>query len=171
MRNSNKISRRKFLGQASCAGLGYLSLASTLTSLKAMNAAAISNSSVLSSNDYKAIVVLFKFGGNDSFNTLIPYDAANYAEYQNARGNVALAQNTLLPINLAAPDPTGRLYGLHPALSGLQSLFDSGKAAFVANVGTKMKSTMTKADYDNGLHLPVGLYSHNDQQEIYHAQW
>lgn len=167
MKKINKISRRSFLGQASCAGLGYLSLASTLTSLRAMNASAISNSSINANGDYKAIVVLFKFGGNDSFNTLIPNDTANYNEYLSERGNVALAQNTLLPINLTSPDPNGRLFGLHPSLGGLQSLFNSGKAAFVANVGTKMKSDMTVSDYQNGLHIPVGLYSHNDQQEMW----
>lgn len=160
------LSRRGFLGQASCAGLGYLSLASTLSSLKALNAAAMSNSDVIDGDEYKAIVVLFKYGGNDSFNTLIPYDQSRYDEYYTARGNVGLLRDTLNPVTLAASDPDGKEFALHPSLNQLAGLFNSQKAAFVANVGTLSQKT-TKAEYENEIGLPVGLYSHNDQQEMW----
>lgn len=159
------ITRRKFLGQASCAGLGTLSFANTLINLKAINAAAISNSSVLNS-DYKALVVLFKLGGNDSFNTLIPRDQLRFDEYYNNRGSIALLQNQLLPINLIQADPDGRLFGLHPELDNLQLLFNQQKAAFLANVGTLVRPT-TLSDYTSNNYLPLGLYSHSDQQQ----QW
>lgn len=160
------ITRRRFLGQASCAGLGAISFVNTLLNLKALNAAAISNSSVLSGS-YKALVVLFKLGGNDSFNTIVPRDTVHYDEYLNARGTaIALNSSQLLPLNLFAPDPDGRLYGLHPRMDNLQTLFNTQKAAFVANVGTLVRPT-TLTDYVSNNYLPLGLYSHSDQQE----QW
>lgn len=159
------ISRRRFLGQASCAGLGTLSFANTLLNLKAVNAAAISNSAVGSSS-FKGLVVLFKLGGNDSFNTIIPRDTANFNEYYNSRGAIALESTQLLPINLSSPDPDGRLYGLHPELDNLQTLFNMQKAAFIANVGTLVRPT-SLVDYTANNYLPLGLYSHSDQQE----QW
>lgn len=166
MTEFNTHSRRSFLKGASCAGLGFLSYASTITSLKAMNAAAISNSTVRNSNDYKAIVVFFKFGGNDSFNTLVPYDQPRYDEYYMSRGNIGLLRNNLRPITLASSDPDDREYGLHPRLPKLQELFNAKKLAFTANVGTLVKP-INKTQYDNGIDLPVGLYSHNDQQEMW----
>jgi uncharacterized protein (DUF1501 family) len=38
-------------------------------------------------NDYRALVCLFLFGGNDSFNLLIPSDASRYSTYIGARGH------------------------------------------------------------------------------------
>ncbi len=130
-----------------------------------MNAAAISNSSV-GSDSYKALVVLFKLGGNDSFNTIIPRDTVNFNEYYNSRGAIALNSSQLLPLNLTSPDSNGRLYGLHPELDNLQTLFNTQKAAFIANVGTLVRPT-SLSDYTSNNYLPLGLYSHSDQQE----QW
>ena len=36
--------------------------------------------------DYKALVCLFMFGGNDGHNLVVPLDAMQYAAYQKARG-------------------------------------------------------------------------------------
>ena len=38
-----------------------------------------------SGNDYKALVCLFMYGGNDSNNLVVPTDATRYAQYQRAR--------------------------------------------------------------------------------------
>ena len=40
--------------------------------------------------DYRALVAIFMFGGNDGNNLLIPLDAAGYADYQGGRGRLAL---------------------------------------------------------------------------------
>ena len=69
--NKFNISRRKFLGQASCAAVGVSTLYNSIINLKALNAAAMANSVVLG-GDYKALVCIFLSGGNDSFNMLIP---------------------------------------------------------------------------------------------------
>jgi uncharacterized protein (DUF1501 family) len=131
-------------------------------------------------DSYKALVCLFLAGGNDSFNMLVPRDAAHYAEYQTVRGGLYNATTTagglalpnagevggILPLNPLG-DLGGRQFGLHPAMSRLQSLFEAGNACFVSNVGSLIQPGMTRALHDAGINVPFGLYSHADQIE----QW
>ncbi len=116
-------------------------------------------------DDYKALVCVFLFGGNDSYNMLVPSSSAEYAAYANSRQNLAIASEDLLPIT---PSGQGGLtYGLHPSMSGVQNVFESGNAAIVTNVGPLIQPT-NKTDYQNGsVTLPPQLFSHNDQQD----QW
>ena len=115
--------------------------------------------------DYRALVCVFLFGGNDSYNMLVPNTSAEYSAYAASRQNLALLQSDLLPISPAStgtPD-----FGLHPAMGGVQSLFQAGNAAFVTNVGPLVEPT-TKTQYQNrSVTLPPQLFSHNDQQD----QW
>jgi uncharacterized protein (DUF1501 family) len=112
-------------------------------------------------NDYKALVCIFLAGGNDSNNMIVPVDTAGYANYATVRGDLALPQAGLLPLQEAG----GVLrYGLHPNLSGLQSLWSSGSLAVVANVGTLVQP-LTKAQYlSTATQKPESLFSHIDQQ-------
>lgn len=115
--------------------------------------------------DYRALVCVFLFGGNDSFNMLVPNTAPEYNAYAASRQNLALLQSDLLPIVPASS--AGADFGLHPAMGGVQNLFQSGAAAFVTNVGPLVETT-TKDDYFNGsVTLPPQLFSHNDMQD----QW
>ena len=116
-------------------------------------------------DDYKALVCVFLFGGNDGNNTLIPLDSAGYGQYAAARpaaSGINLTQASLLPIQ---PANLGTPFGLHPSLSDLQALFNQNHLAILANVGTLLQPT-TQAQYAAGLR-PLSLYSHADQQ----AQW
>jgi uncharacterized protein (DUF1501 family) len=112
-------------------------------------------------DDYKALVCIFLVGGNDTNNMLVPIDTAGYAAYAAVRGDLALPQAQLLPLQESA----GVLrYGLHPALPGLQSLWGAGNLAMVANVGTLVQP-LTKAQYlSNSTQKPATLFSHIDQQ-------
>jgi uncharacterized protein (DUF1501 family) len=157
--NPRSLSRRGFLGQANCALISGLPIMNTLLNLRLAGSAAAQGAP----GDYKALVCLFLSGGNDSFNMLAPRGAA-WQEYSAIRQTIALPENQLLPINPIV-DP-GRPLGLHPALPGLQQLFESGKLAFVANVGT-LVDHVTKAQYNASESLPLGLFSHSDQIE----QW
>lgn len=110
-------------------------------------------------SDYRALVCVFMFGGNDGNNLLVPTDA-RYAAYQRARPNLALAANTLLPLTLS--NATG--LALHPAFTGLQGLVNSGQGSVIANIGPLLQPT-TKAQYDaRSVPLPYNLFSHSDQQ-------
>lgn len=158
MSASPPISRREFIGQASCAGVGTTALFSTLLTLRLANSLAAQT--VPAGGDYRALVCLFLAGGNDSFNMLVPTSSGEYEAYAKVRGNLALAKDTLLQItpgNLG-----GRTLGIHPSMTEVRDLFTQGRLAFVSNVGSLVRPT-TLADVKAGRHLPVSLYSHADQ--------
>lgn len=156
--SSPSISRREFIGQASCAGVGTTALFSTLLTLRLANSLAAQTAPA--GSDYRALVCLFLAGGNDSFNMLVPTSSGEYEAYAKVRGNLALAKDTLLQItpgNLG-----GRTLGIHPSMTEVRDLFTQGRLAFVSNVGSLVRPT-TLADVKAGRHLPVSLYSHADQ--------
>jgi len=107
--------------------------------------------------DYRALVCVFLFGGNDSNNMIVPIDS-RYGAYQSMRGSVALAPEVLLPAGTGG-------YGLHPALTNIQRLYDQQVAAMVFNVGTLVQPT-SRTTLDS-IMLPRNLYSHSDQTQ----QW
>ena len=155
----HKYSRRKFMGSLPCLALGTSTLYNSLINLKAMNA--IMGSTSTAGDDYKALVCVQLSGGNDSYNMLIPRGNAEYAEYAEVRSNLAVPQNQILPINPEITD--GRDFGLHPSMTGLRDIFESGKAAFVSNVGTLVEP-VTKPGLEMGnVKVPLGLLSHSDQ--------
>ena len=116
------------------------------------------NSMAASTPDYKALVCIFLFGGNDANNTLIPFDTKGYGNYATVRGPLAIAQNTLLQLG-----GTGTSFALNNNLPDLPALFNSSKLAFVQNVGTILEPT-TRAQYLAGAAVPTNLFSHTDQQ-------
>lgn len=156
----NSMNRRQFLGSANCALVSALPVMNTLMNLRMAGSAAAAEGSP---TGFKALVCLFLNGGNDSFNMLAP-KGPEYASYSNIRQSIAITESSLLTIN---PLNTGtRTFGIHPALPALKTYFDQGKLAFVANVGTLVEH-VTKAQYNAGQKLPLGVFSHSDQQE----QW
>ncbi len=163
MSDEHHYSRRKFLGQAACAGLGMTGLLSTVGTLRLFNAAMAQEGTP--SGDNKSLICLFLYGGNDANNTLVPYDLAAYTEYERERGILALPRNELLPLN--APGDDGREFAFHPAMANLLPYFQSGDLAMLTNVGT-LVAPITQAEYQSGgAALPPHLFSHNDQQ----VQW
>ncbi|MEO5714696.1 MAG: DUF1501 domain-containing protein [Luteolibacter sp.] len=162
--------RRRFMGQASCAAVTSIPLLNTLLNLRL--ASSIANAAPPATGEYRAIVCLFLSGGNDSYNMLAPYSGPSptngnsYAEYAASRGNLALPQAQMHQIH---PDNTpGRVFGVHPSMPKLAARFEAGDAAFVANVGTLIEPVQNRAQViAASKHLPLGLYSHSDQIE----QW
>ncbi len=134
----------------------------TLTSLSRF---AINDAFAQSASDYKALVCVFMFGGNDGNNLVIPADS-NYASYsavRNAASNIQIAQADLLQFQ---PKGSTRTFGFHPSMKKLHPLMQSGKLAVLANVGP-LNAPMSKADYQANKNRPYQLFSHSDQQ----AQW
>ncbi len=144
-----RLQRRSFIKYASLAAAGNLA---GMRPFGALNALANTTP------DYKALVCVFLFGGNDANNMVVPFDTKGYANYSTLRANLALAQNTLLPLT---PLPN---FALHPSLPEIQTLFNGGNAAIVANVGTLTQPT-TRTGYLAGSNVPTNLFSHPDQQE------
>ena len=158
----HNAARRNFLGwSARMAALGA-------GAPFALNLAALGAASAETASDYKAIVCIFLYGGNDNHNTVIPYDQASYNGYQQARGGIARARSTLLPLT-PLTGQGGREFALPPELQPLATLFAAGRAAIVANVGPLVRPT-TRAQYQNrSVPLPPKLFSHNDQQSVWQA--
>jgi uncharacterized protein (DUF1501 family) len=154
--------RRDFVRNGCCAAAA-LGVATSFRSFGLINALA------QSASPFQSLVCIFLFGGNDANNLLIPNDTAGYANYNTIRGGggLALAQNTLLPITAKTAQNGSTLFGLHPNLPEVQSLFSAGKLGFLANVGPLVEP-LTRAQYiANSLTIPANLFSHADQQ----AQW
>ena len=82
-----KVSRRHFIRQAACAAVGTTSIASTVWNLRAINAATAQ--AINSTSDFRALVCLFLYGGNDANNMVVPIDNTTYAAYATARGPLA----------------------------------------------------------------------------------
>jgi uncharacterized protein (DUF1501 family) len=161
MNDPYDLTRRRFIGRA-CAAVGATGMLSALAQLRMIGALAAD----ASPTDYKALVCLFLYGGNDSNNLLVPVDNTNYNIYAADRTVLALAQNTLLPITPKTYSD-GRTWGLHPSMPEVQALFGQGKLALLANTGTLVQP-VTLAQYNAGtVALPPQLFSHANQQ----VQW
>jgi uncharacterized protein (DUF1501 family) len=149
--------RRQFLRDAGC-GLGTAALLSAFDRFSRLDAAV----SPAAAADYRALVCVFLFGGNDANNTVIPYD--EYATYAQVRGTALnISKASLLQVN--APSQKAA-FGLHPSLVEIQSLYNSGQVAVLANVGT-LAAPINRSQYLAGAPAPDNLFSHADQQN----QW
>src|SRR5581483_6033403 len=152
-------SRRRFIRQAACAAVGTTSIASTVWNLRAINAATAQ--ALGSTSDFRSLVCLFLYGGNDANNMVVPNDDTSYQAYAAARGPLALAQSSLLPLSLTTPDPQGRTFALHPSMPELQSLFNNDKSlGIIANVGTLIEPTTAAQYLNHTAKLPPQLFSH-----------
>ena len=176
-------SRRDFLFKGACAALTATGIASSIWDLRMINAAAANSirfgeaargtttggTKTASKNDYKALVCIFLFGGNDGNNLLIPTDEPRYStSYAGPRGALAIPltsiQSAGTGLNPLNPPNGGGSYGLHPGMPEFAGLFNTGKAAVVANVGTLL-APITRAQYlAKSVAVPQQLFSHQDQQ-------
>jgi len=160
------FTRRDFLRATTCAAVGTTSIVRTLFDLGSIAAAAErpgrSHGANTAAGDYKALVCVFLYGGNDGNNLLVPRSGADYTQYAAGRGGLALPQGSLLPITPITND--GRAWGLHPKMTGLQGLFAQHRMAILANVGP-LVAPLTRDQFLNGtVAAPPQLFSHSDQQ-------
>jgi uncharacterized protein (DUF1501 family) len=150
-----RFTRRSFLKTTCCTAAAGVAAAS-FTRLGLVSAYA------QGSSDYKALVCIFLFGGNDANNMIVPYSSSDYANYASIRAGLALAKGSLLPVQ---PKSLSSAYAFHPKFVEIQKLFNGGQLAALVNAGTLVQPT-TRDQYLNGLvNLPQNLYSHADQQQ------
>lgn len=139
------MNRREFL-KLSAAGATLLPMLSANNLLAAQT-----------SDEYKAIVVIYLKGGADVFNMVAPIDDAHQA-YADARGGIGLPKESLLPIS--------DQYGMRENMQAMQQLYAQQKLAIIANVGTLLKP-VTAAEVKAGAAIPFELFAHNTQRR----QW
>ena len=165
----------------------------------ALNLLAAGSAAAQAAPDYRALVCLFFFGGNDAFNMVLPTDGHNgaaaptpgtsWAAYATTRNQAPdpialLAPGVAADLNAAVGTPArlggvvpiapinaqGRTFALHPLMGELRTMFDTDRRlAIVPNVGPLILPT-TKAQYGLSTHpKPLRLFSHNDQQSTWQA--
>ncbi|MBI5717972.1 MAG: DUF1501 domain-containing protein [Burkholderiales bacterium] len=177
-------SRRLFLRQ----GAALSALAGAGAPL-ALNLLAAGSAAAQVAPDYRALVCFFLFGGNDTYNTVLPTDTASWNAYTLTRNQAPdpialLPAGTLADAAAAAGTPArlggvlpiapinaqGRTFALHPLLGELKTMFDTERRlALVPNVGPLVMPT-SKAQYGQASHpKPLRLFSHNDQQSTWQA--
>jgi uncharacterized protein (DUF1501 family) len=147
--------RRRFLGRSAAAltaAFGGAGLSTLMLPARPAHAA-----------DYKALVCLFLYGGNDGLNTIVPTDATRHGQYSGVRGGLALPRTSLV-------DLAGTSYGLHPSLAALEPIWREGRMAALMNVGP-LFAPLTKSQFRaaaaNADVIPDNLFSHSDQQILW----
>src|SRR5271163_4725227 len=135
--------RRDFLRLACCS-------AATASIVGGLSKFGLVSAMAQGTTDYKALVCIFLFGGNDANNLIVPIDTAGYTNYQTIRANLAISKASLLPLQVGSQAN----FGLHPNLPELQTLFNTNKSlAFLTNVGTLVQPT-TRQQYQSQSTLP-----------------
>jgi uncharacterized protein (DUF1501 family) len=160
--------RRAFLKRvAAVAGAGAAAPLALKLSL-------LGEAAAFSASDYKALVCVFLYGGNDHANAVVHADAARHARYAAIRGPLALGREALAGTLLtpAQPLPEGQQFALNPAMPELAELFNAGRAAVLFNVGP-LVVPLTRSQYFSGdqarYPVPPKLFSHNDQSSVWQA--
>lgn len=74
----------------------------------------------------RVLVIIQLFGGNDGLNTVIP--TSSYSQLSSLRSQVLIPQNQVLPLSGLSGT------GLHPSMTGMQTLWNEGKLAIVQGV-------------------------------------
>lgn len=159
--NKQDLSRRQFLRNAAMASMAGMSVSPFLIEMNSVAAMAQTNNP----SGYKALVCIFLSGGNDGHGTVIATDSTSFNAFTQARSGapgLAYSMGELLPITLKTPQ-SGRTFALNPNLTGVQNLFNAGRAAVVANTGTLVAPTTKTQIQNKSVPLPASLYSHFDQ--------
>ena len=73
----------------------------------------------------RVLVIIRLNGGNDGLNTVIPMDQYDNLVIQ--RQNIIIPESQILPVTAGI--------GFHPVMSGMKSMFDTGKLSIIQNVG------------------------------------
>ncbi len=165
------MNRRDLIKKTLCATAGSAAFTSMFGKLQ-LAQAATPESRILAGagNDYRALVCIYLYGGNDSFSMVVPRSGSAYTTYAAQRGALAIPSASLLALNPTTAPSDGNLYGLHPSMVGAQSLFNTGKLAVVSNVGPLVRP-INKTQYLNGsVETPAQLYSHSDQSLMWQTR-
>ncbi|MBL7730655.1 MAG: DUF1501 domain-containing protein [Chitinophagaceae bacterium] len=99
------------------------------------------------------LVIVQLSGGNDGMNMVIP--VADYSNYFNARSNIAIPQARVLSITGVSGT------GLHPSMTGLQTLFSEGKAKVIQAVG------YPQPNFSHFRATDIWMSGSNSNQEVY----
>jgi uncharacterized protein (DUF1501 family) len=158
------MQRRNFLKTVGLSGLG----ASSLGALGLLGQHGVH---AQSSNDYKALVCVYLHGGNDGYNTMVPYEGTSHAQYltyrpefnASTRSGLGVPRNALLPLQLPGAGTSSGL-GLHPSLVRTHSRWNQGSVAWVQNVGNLVEPVQRSVFQSKK--VPIAIGAHDVQQDL-----
>lgn len=160
------MKRREFVQKSLCAAVSSAAFTSLATKMSLAHAATPQR--LLGGEDYRALVCLYMYGGNDSFNMIVPTTTSfNRTAYNTTRGALAIPAGSVLALTPSAAASDGGLYGLHPSMTELRSLFNqtapNSPVALVANVGPLLYPITQAQFLAESVPVPPQLFSHSDQ--------
>ena len=157
-------SRREFLKASAYSALLGSGAAAVSGKMSLIGSALAATGDYANLPDYKALVCVFLYGGSDSFNLFMPAEQGLFEQYNQARGQLALPQNTLLA------DASGSVL-FNPNLSGLRDIYNESNLAIVRNVGNLIQPVSRSEYQNNPERIPAELFAHNHQQEQVQKSW
>ena len=153
----NKYNRRRFLklGSQTMIGAGLALGGNPLKSL-----AYADDTSQTQGNGYRALVCIYLEGGIDGFSLMAPSGSYENQIFAEARGNLAIDRSQLIELG-GGTSPLA----LHNTAASLQSLYDEGRLATIANVGTLIEPTTVEQYQNNAVCLLYTSPSPRDRQK------
>ena len=146
------MKRREFLEKSAAVTLpalisGY--------SVKALNAnSPLVQALIGTGTDTDHVLVIIQLsGGNDGLNMVIPINT--YSLYNAARTNIAIPENKILKLNGYANT------GLHPAMTGLQTMYNDTKLKVIQAVG------YPQPNFSHFRATDIWMTASNSTQEVY----
>ncbi len=104
------------------------------------------------SDEKNILVLIYLAGGNDWFNTVIPY---NYPDYYRLRPSIAINPETVLKLD--------NDFSFHPALTEMKSLYDKGDVAVLLNCGV--------TEHNLSHHKAIQLMQYADGNKTWQARY
>jgi len=139
----------------------FLRLSGAATAAAGFSRFGLMNAFAQNAPDYKALVCVFLFGGNDSHNMVVPQAQSAYNAYKTIRGSLALPDGNAKLLAVTAKD--GTPYALNDGLAAIHPLWAQQKLAVVSNVGMLVQPTSRQQYLAGTATVPTNLFSHADQ--------
>ncbi len=153
------LPRRDFLARMALLA-GGATYAATQSRFSLIQSALAASSRYADIEDYKSLVCVFLFGGNDSLNMWVPYPQAQYDNYAALRQALAIPRSQLLPVS-------GNEYAFHQNMPAMRDLYNAGQLAIVSNVGNLIEPTTRETYQNESVRLPPDLFSHSHQTDMW----
>ena len=166
------LSRRGFLKSTASWSLGSTVAVNSMGFWGLVNAPKV----IANADDFRALVLVFLEGGNDSFNMIVPTGTTSLrSDYENGRRFLALPAEQLNTLNLRAKatlydGSSAENFGLHPNCVNMAAMFNAGDLSVLCNTGNLIVPTDAPQFQDALVSLPPRLFSHADQQRQFQSE-
>jgi uncharacterized protein (DUF1501 family) len=146
------MKRREFLGKSAAVTLPALISGYAVKALNENSPLVKALMGGTTDTDHVLVIIQLS-GGNDGLNMVIPISTYNL--YNAARTNVAIPENRILALNGYANS------GLHPSMTGLQTMYNESKLKIVQAVG------YPQPNFSHFRATDIWMTSSNSNQEVY----